>query len=272
MAVVIAQGADVSDVLRDRGQDPGGLQQMAVVSVVVHLALAGALVFAPKGWFSSLRSEPKTVMTISLGDGAPGPVNGGMTPSGGRPVQEERPIEAPKRPEPVRPPAARTPEMTVPVPQAKPQPKAASPPVVKSAPDDARGRTPTRGAQATAGSAVAETGARGQGFGLSTGGGGGSGSRLDVGDFCCPDYLILMTERIRSNWTARAEAVGETMMKFTIMRDGQIQDVEVEKSSGFAALDINAQRALLVTRQLPALPAGFPNPTLTVHLNFQYTR
>jgi TonB family protein len=213
------------------------------------------------------------VMTISLGDGAPGPVNGGMTPTGGRPVQAEQPPEAPKRPEPIRPPAARTPEMTVPVPQAKPQPKAAAPPaVIKQAPDDARGRTPTRGAETTAGSAVAETGARGQGFGLSTGGGGGSGSRLDVADFCCPEYLIVMIERIRSNWAAHAEAVGETMVKFTIMRDGQIQGVEVEKSSGFAALDINAQRALLVTRQLPPLPAGFPNPTLTVHLNFEYTR
>ncbi len=65
---------------------------------------------------------------------------------------------------------------------------------------------------------MAETGARGQGFGLSTGGGAGSGSRLDVADFCCPDYLVLMIERIRSNWNARAEAVGETMIKFTIQR------------------------------------------------------
>ena len=63
-----------------------------------------------------------------------------------------------------------------------------------------------------------------------------------------------MVERIRSNWNARAEAVGETMVKFTIQRDGQIQGVEVEKSSGYTALDINAQRALLVTRQLPPLP------------------
>jgi len=47
-------------------------------------------------------------------------------------------------------------------------------PVVKQAPDDARGRTPTRGAQPAFGSAVAYTGARGQGFGLSTGGGAGS--------------------------------------------------------------------------------------------------
>ncbi len=62
------------------------------------------------------------------------------------------------------------------------------------------------------------------------------------------------------------------MIKFTIQRDGQIQGVEVEKSSGYTALDINAQRALLVTRTLPPLPPAFPNATLTVHLNFQYTR
>ena len=42
--------------------------------------------------------------------------------------------------------------------------------------------------------------------------------------------------------------------------------------SGYAALDIESQRALLLTRQLPALPAQFPDSTLTVHLRFQYQR
>ena len=31
-------------------------------------------------------------------------------------------------------------------------------------------------------------------------------------------------------------------------------------------------RALVATRQLLPLPSAFPNPSLTVHLNFQYTR
>ena len=35
---------------------------------------------------------------------------------------------------------------------------------------------------------------------------------------------------------------------------------------------VAALRAVLGTRQLPQLPSGFPNPTLTVHLNFEYTR
>jgi TonB family protein len=124
----------------------------------------------------------------------------------------------------------------------------------------------------TTGSAVAETGARGQGFGLSTGGGVGSGSRLDVADFCCPDYLLLMVERIRANWNARAGTVGEVIVTFTIDRDGRISGVSQETSSGNAVLDLNAMRAVVATRQLLPLPAAFPNPTLTVHLNFQYNR
>jgi TonB family protein len=197
-----------------------------------------------------------------------------MTQMGGKPIQQQAPVE-PKRPEPVRPPAARTPEMTVPSPDARASRRAPRP-VVKEAPDDARGTTPTKGAEPRPGSTVADTGVRGQGFGLATGGGVGTGaSRLDVGDFCCPEYLTVMIQRIRANWNERPGAVGQTVMMFTIQRDGRITGIAVEKSSGNQTLDTNAQRALALTdgqRQLPPLPEQFPNHTLTVHLNFEYTR
>jgi hypothetical protein len=45
----------------------------------------------------------------------------------------------------------------------------------------------------------------------------------------------------------------------------------VERTSGFMALDLAAERALLTTR-LPELPPQFPNPSLTVHLTFEYQR
>ena len=111
---------------------------------------------------------------------------------GGRPVQTTEP--APTR-EAVRPPAAKTPEMTLPTktvarPATKPAPK------VTESTDEARGRTPTRGKEVQSGTAVAETGAKGQGFGLSSGGGAGSGSRLDVANFCCPDYIAVMHQRL----------------------------------------------------------------------------
>jgi len=258
---------DVTDVLRDRMHEPSGLQTMVGVSIGLHAALIAAALILPATLFPRASDTHAPVMTISLGGGE-GPRNGGLTSIGGRPVQAVTPPEA-KR-EAVRPPAAKTPEMTMPPLKAKPAktPPATTP--VTQAPDEARGHTPTRGAVTSAGSAVAETGARGQGFGLSTGGGAGSDSTLDVANFCCPDYLIQMVDRIRSNWVQNVEVRGTNIVKFTIQRNGQITDISLEKSSGYQNLDLNSQRALFVTKTLNPLPAQFPNATLTVHLNFKY--
>jgi TonB family protein len=260
---------EVSDVLRDRMQTPGGLQRMLTVSGSVHLALAGALFFAPGGLLRRAAEQPPTVMTISLGGGGTGPENGGMTTMGGRPVQTEAPPEDLAKREAIRPPAAKAPEMTMPLPNAKPV-KAPPAPSVTQAPEEARGRTPTRGAHTSPGSTVADTGVRGQGFGLSTGGGAGSGSSLDVADFCCPEYIAIMITRIRSAWNPNQGAQGQTLIKFTIQRDGSIVNAAVERPSGVTPLDIAALRAVRTTRTLPPLPDAFPNPTLTVNLNFEY--
>ena len=260
----------VSDILRDRMQTPAGLRRMITASVAVHLLAASALLLAPGGLLRGGPDASRIVMTISLGGGGVGPENGGMTTMGGRPIQTETPPEeAPKR-EPIRPPAVKAPEMTMPLPNARPV-KAAPAPAVKQAPEDARGRTPTRGAQTSPGSTVADTGVRGLGFGLSTGGGAGSGSSLDItGEFCCPEYIAIMVTRIRATWNQQQGATGETMVKFTIQRDGKLTNVELEGPSGTTALDLAAMRAVLTTRTLPPLPDAFPNPTLPVHLNFQY--
>jgi len=253
---------DVTDVLRDRMAEPGGLQRMVAVSVAAHVLAVAFILLAPGTWVGRNTEPPPPTMTISLGGGGEGPRNGGMTTMGGRPVQVERPVEeAPKR-EAIRPPAAKEPDMTVPMRGAKPV-KATPAQTVAQASDEARGRTPTKGPQTRAGNAVADTGVRGQGFGLSTGGGPGSGSSLDVADFCCPDYLILMIERIRSAWT-------QDLVKFTVQRDGRLADPAVERSSGSSTLDLAALRAVAMTKTLPPLPGAFSNPTLTVHLNFQY--
>jgi TonB family protein len=158
------------------------------------------------------------------------------------------------------------------VPEPKAAPKAAASAAVKQAPDQARGRTPTRGAETREGSAIAETGARGQGFGLSSGGGAGTGSYLDVGDFCCPEYIAIMVQRIQANWNSQAEQSAIVFVKFTIQRDGTITNAELEKPSAYQVLNLSAMRAVLGTRQLPPLPAQFSNPTLGVHLQFEYKR
>lgn len=257
----------VTTILLERQRDRGGLKPMVTFSFVGHGAMVAAIVLMPAFLWQSAPPTERNVMTISLG-GAPGPATGGMTMLGGRPIQFQAPLPDMKRPEPIRPAAAATPEMTMPSPDAK---KTASKTPVKNAVDEAKGRTPSRGAEERPGSAVAETGARGQGFGLSTSGGGGSGGYLDVSDFCCPEYLVTMKTLIERNWNSKTQVSGVTLMKFTILRTGRLVDIEVERSSGVQVLDINAQRALVQT-ELPALPRAFTEDRLPVHMNFEYKR
>jgi protein TonB len=251
-------------------QMSGGLSAPAMVSLVVHAGIGAVLVFGPMKWMSAPVEDHRPVMTISLGGAGTGPENGGLTAIGARPVQT---IEPATKPEAVRPPAAQTPAMTVPVTKQAPIKPVKAPPKATetvAAMPDARGTTLSRGKELQTGTAVAVTGARGEGFGLSTGGGKGLGAQLEVGDFCCPEYLALMQQKILSSWNQKTEVSGNVIMKFTIQRDGTLTDMLLEQPSGNQELDNNARRALLVTRQLPPLPPGYPNSTLILHLTFRY--
>lgn len=255
-------------VLLERGHEPAGLNRMVSVSLVVHAGLIAAVLLAPATWRQGGTREPATVMTISLG-GAPGPQTGGVNQLGGRPIQEAVPLPNIRRPEAVRPPAAKPPQMTIPEPRAKALPKQTKAPV-KAAPKEARGTTPTKGPEVRSGDTVADTGGQGMGFGLSSGGGGGTGGYLDIGNFCCPEYLTTMLQMIRANWDARQRTPGQALVKFVIQRDGRITNIELERSSGYLVLDMAAERALAITRRFPPLPASFDQPSLTVHFYFNY--
>src|SRR6266571_5368603 len=152
---------DVTDVLRDRMQEPSGFQRMVGVSIALHAAAVAVVLLAPRGMFERAADAPRQVMTISLGGGGEGPRNGGLNPVGGKPVQVQTPPEEIQKREPVRPPAAKAPDMVLPT-KAPAKSAKTPPPIVKQAPDDARGRTPTKGAQVTPGTTIADTGVRGQ--------------------------------------------------------------------------------------------------------------
>jgi TonB family protein len=248
----------VTPILVERAREPRGLRNMVVLSVIVHAVATAMLLMMPA---PSMQDDSlKNVMTISLG-GAPGPRNGGMTNMSAR-AAETAP-DAAKLPQ--APAATKAPEMVLPTKKEplKPSPSKASP--------DARARPVPKAAEATQGDARIDTRAKGVGFGLTTGGGGATGF-LDVANFCCPEYLATMIQLIQRNWDAKQNFAGLTRIKFTIQRDGRLTDVQLEQSSGYFALDQTAQRAIVLTRQLPPLPAQFPEPTLTVHLNFPYER
>jgi TonB family protein len=207
-------------------------------------------------------------MMISLGPSGTADT-GGMTAITSAPVQAESPADA----KPVPRPAEKTPEMLAPAPEVKP--KAAEKPVDKPIEKSAT-KKPSTGPEIKSGAARVVTpnaaqvpfGGLAERAGVSNTG----GVKLDVANFCCPDYIETMTQRIRSNWDQRQGVAGQTTVKFTIRRDGMLTNVEVEKTSGNPLLDLESRRSVLNTRQLPPLPARFDQPALTVYLTFDYMR
>jgi TonB family protein len=253
----------VSEVLVDRSKQADKVAQMTIVSLAAHAGLIAALTFVPASSDSS--SQPVKTMMISLG-GAVGP-DQGRNPISALPKQAAVPETV--KPSATTTPAAKKPEMIEPVKAAPAAPKAA----VKADTKDARGRTPTQGAQVTTGTAKVETGSQTQTKfgGLATSGGGAGAAYTDYADFCCPEYLKTMVELVRRNWQQKQGQDGTVQLKFTIQRDGTLTNIEIEQQSA-PMLNLAAQRAIMVTRQLPPLPAAFTGERLTVHLIFQFTR
>jgi len=252
----------VTDVIVARSRQDDSLRTMVYWSAAGHVVLLVTLMLWPAG---RPTDQAENVMTISLG-GAPGPKTDGLSQIGARAVQAQ-PAVAPARPVET-PPAPVAPKMTVPDPRSKPRTQSRP----ERAPAESTARTPSTGPEPTDGNARVDTGVkRGQGFGLSSAGGTGGPVQLDVQDFCCQEYLAEMVRIIQGSWDQNQGVVGSTGMKFTIARDGTIQAPQVEKPSGFIGLDNSALRALQVTK-LPPLPAAFQNPTLTIHMRFDYQR
>ena len=254
----------VSAILDDRAREAEGLSRMLMLSLAAHIVLLAGVLLSPSGWLSR-RVDDRPVMTISLG-GTEGPDTGGMTTMAGRAVQE---IAKPNAPRAVETPAAKPPEMIESTSKPKPSPTR---PIQKPA-DTSRTKTPTTGAEIKSGSARVNTGGAAIPFGgLAQGGGGAGGARVDVANFCCPQYLDQVVHQIRRNWNPNQGAAGEPIVKFTIRRDGMIVGAELERSSGQDLLDLEARRAVLKTVQVSALPPEFTEASLTVHLIFDFKR
>ena len=239
---------------------------MLMLSVGAHMVLIATVWLMPRGWTVN-RADDVALMTISI-SGAEGPETGGLTTIADRAVQAIAKPDAPKVAE--TPPAAKRPEMVEPDPVAKPAPKSSR---VEKPDATSKVKPPTTGAEIKSGAARVKTGGAAIPFGgLAQGGGGGGDVKLDVQNFCCPEYIVLMRQRIQQQWNPRMGATGQPEVKFTIRRDGMITQVELSKSSGQALLDLEARRAVLNTAQLPALPREFTGNHLTVYLVFDFRR
>lgn len=102
---------------------------------------------------------------------------------------------------------------------------------------------------------------------------GGSGSvRLDGANFPYPYYLSNIQIKILSNFKPVIRAKETKGLKavvyFLVDRSGRISEVKLEDKSGHFLFDQEAQRAVLRSSPLPALPPAFGSDRLGVHFEF----
>ncbi|SPE23872.1 Cell division and transport-associated protein TolA [Acidobacteriia bacterium SbA2] len=111
--------------------------------------------------------------------------------------------------------------------------------------------------------------AAGQG-GLSFGEGGDFGERYGY-------YVASVRSRISGNWllstvSPNIVSAPRLYMTFTILRDGNVTDVEITQSSGIPEVDRSALRAVLASNPLPPLPPDYSGNKVKVNLYFDFHR
>ena len=267
------------------------------LSFALHVTAGAALIILPMAF----RPKPKfpnvyTVDLMSLPAGAPGP-------KAGPPEAPPAPNPAPAAAKTALPVSKPTPKSTVKAPPPPPKPKAAikipEKPTEKTAkpkpaektketakpvPEPQEAVADSGGKESAAkGSEGAATGTQAPIAGLSSGGpgsgegapgagGGGAGGMLDDATFQYGWYLSNMSGLFSRNWTRPIKPDLSTTLRaivhFRIQKDGKLTDIVLEQSSGDAALDRSALRAVQDSNPLPQLPPAYGKDSLGVHFFF----
>ncbi len=106
----------------------------------------------------------------------------------------------------------------------------------------------------------------GVGFGADGWKGGGSGA----GNFPYQWYVQTVKKKLDENWNVTSGFSKRIYAQtaFTILKNGSLDDVKIEESSGNPAFDMAAKRAVEMSGPFPPLPRGFEEPALRVHVRF----
>jgi TonB family protein len=105
-------------------------------------------------------------------------------------------------------------------------------------------------------------------------GNGISAATVDGAGFGSSYYLALVFGKIRDVWDnpVEASATLRVTIYFKILRNGQIIDSQVEKSSGIELFDEAAKRSILTSTPFPPLPTEYTGEYLGIHLEFEYVQ
>jgi len=193
---------------------------------------------------------------------------------------------APVRFAPVAPPAPLATTPTVVAPQVAPPP-AISEPVIKAPVVTvpklnlethrlARLEAKTVKPAVVAPQAVTPPASEGQGqSGAGQGIGVGADTGVTVGntDPALAYYIVLVQEKIDSNWVPPKRASGTVdtaVLSVRVLRSGQTRDLVINSSSGDRAFDDSALRAVRLSSPLPPLPPLYKTETVILELRFNF--
>jgi TonB family protein len=103
----------------------------------------------------------------------------------------------------------------------------------------------------------------------------GSGGQITTqqGDFKYSYYLDIILTKMGENWRNPCEGEGgkiSAVVYFVIKRDGTIDKVKIDKSSGNYYFDQAAVRAVYTVKNFPPLPDEFERGWLGVYFEFEY--
>ncbi len=94
---------------------------------------------------------------------------------------------------------------------------------------------------------------------------------VEGGSFETPTYLNILFAKIKNRWDNPFQGSDKIacVIYFTIEKGGAISDATIEMSSGIAAFDQSALRAVLNSSP-PPLPLEYSGTQLGIHLQFQF--
>jgi TolA protein len=112
---------------------------------------------------------------------------------------------------------------------------------------------------------------QGEGSGAGPGTEDGTGISVDAAQFPFAYFLSAIERKVSDHWFSTTSQPGAGLtcvVYFRLKRDGSIEDVRGERSSGNEFFDRSAVRAVKSASPFPPLPRGFQDEFLGIHFTF----
>jgi TonB family C-terminal domain len=94
---------------------------------------------------------------------------------------------------------------------------------------------------------------------------------VDAARFPFTYYTNQVVKKIGRNWQWSTEFGDlKTVVRFRILRSGEVSAVDIDKSSGDRVFDEQAVRAVKLASPFPPLPDGYEGDDLGVYFEFRY--